>query len=110
MEYKPWLNLNIDHRNFYMELKTKPIQNSSDIICYLIIQDCNQCGHYYRIIMWDKDKEFIDYTILYDTTWTFDKLLKNMKEQDIVTELNSKLQYKVLDSYNSEFIKILELI
>jgi hypothetical protein len=111
MEHKPWLHLDIKNRSFFSKLKCKYNDSKIDnIISYVIIQDCNQAGHYYRILMWNKDKKLVHYKIEDDSTWYFDKSLENMKDNDIVIELDSNLQYKVLDIYKSIFVKVLELI
>lgn len=111
MEDKPWLHLNIQNRSFFSKLNfVHDDTNLDNIISYLILQDCNQGGHYYRILMWNKNKKLVNYEIGCDRTWIFDKSLENMKHEDIVINVKTNLQYKVLDIYNSIFIKVLELI
>lgn len=111
---KPWLLLNprdwkskwwiMANNNYYYEND----HNNKNIIAQIIFQDCNMAGEYFRYFAWfkDDDKRYINVS----SNDFFDKPLKAMQHNDIVTNIFNGLKYIVNDKFNSKYVKILEVI
>lgn len=104
-----WLYTSItDTKKAFMD------KNDTDIQCYLIIQDHNMGGIFYRISVWFKDDPNRYNYITSETEWIFDKKLKIMNEGDIVNN-KYNCKFKVYDCRFSgpsqrDFCKILERV
>lgn len=120
---KPWFNLDPNNFNDRWWLYTSIVDTEAskkdkheyNTLCYLILQDHNMGGIFYRVSVWFKDDPN-RYTYIksdaYDD-WIFDKKLNEMKEGDIVNTHDCK--FKVYDCKFSspsqlDFCKILERI
>ncbi len=111
---KPWLLLDPDDYNsrwWIMSNNYTYSNQTSDcknIVAQIIIQDCNMGGEYFRYFAWfkDDDKRYISV----DSKDYFDKPLKSMRHNDIVTNNFTGVKYIVNDKFKNEFIKILEVV
>jgi hypothetical protein len=111
MEEKPWLNINLHNRYIGEYINRKHYEDIiNDIISYMIIQECNQAGIYFRILMWTDKSEKRYYITEGENDWHFNKKLVIMKEGEEIEELKSRKKYNVNNKFKNEFIKILELI
>jgi hypothetical protein len=112
-QVKPWLLLDPNDYTSPYWVKTnnnsyKSINTNKNIIAYIIIQDCNQGGEYFRYFAWFENDNN-RYTDI-DFEWIFNKPLTDMQHNDVVTNINNKLKYIVNDKFNNKFIKIFEII
>jgi hypothetical protein len=73
-------------------------------IRYLIIQDGNIGGSFYRIYMWFQNDPKEYQIVIFEHDWIFDTLFKDMNEGDII---NSKY---ICKSFTNEYCKELVLI
>jgi len=119
--YKPWFNLdpnNLNDRwwlyNSIVDTKKESMKkNDMDIQCYLILQDHNIGGIFYRICIWYKDDPNRYVYTMFKYDWIFDKTLKDMYEGDIVETYGSKFKVyncRFSSPYQLDFCKILERI
>jgi hypothetical protein len=119
--YKPWFTLNPNNSKdrwwLYTSItdtKTASIIKSDvDVICYLILQDCDERGVFYRVSSWFKNDPNRYLSIKYHHGWIFDKPLKYMNEGDIVHTYNNVFKVyncRFLTCHQKEFCKILERI
>lgn len=118
---KPWFNLDPNNLNDRWWLYTSIVdtkkasmgKNDMDIQCYLILQDHNMGGIFYRISIWYKDDPNRYVYTKFDYEWNFDKTLKDMHEGDIIGTYGRKFKvYNCSFSAPSQldFCKILERI
>jgi hypothetical protein len=118
---KPWFRLSPNDFKDRWWLYTSIIDTKSasivkhdiNILCYLIIQDYDKRGIFYRVLTWFKNDPNRYLYIKYDDDWIFDKPLKYMNVGEIVQTHNNK--FKVYDCafltpLQKEFCKILERI
>lgn len=118
---EPWFKLNPNNFKdpwwLYSSIRdTKTASNYKiydDIVCYFIIQDANKSGSFYRFSIWYKNDPNRYMCVKKLDEYNFNKSLAEMKEGDIVYELNSK--FRVYDclfcqDFQKNFCKILERI
>ena len=112
--YEPswWLYSDITDDNCCHTIKT-----DNDIRCYLILQHCNQGGHYWRVSTWYKNDPNRYSSILSENCWKFQKELTEMKENEIVhlrtnTDIRFKVHYSKFTNNEDqrEYFKILERV
>lgn len=95
---KPWFKLDPNNIRdpwwLYTSIRdTKTaarFKSDRDIICYFIFKDANREGTFYRFSTWYKDDPNRYISIKKNYDWTFDKYLHEMKEGDIVHEMDMK--------------------
>lgn len=120
---KPWLKVNLDdhmwfassrHKLFRCGYTSENIKQPIPIInAFVIVQNCNMGGAYFRIIFWDdnNDRYFQSVHMNEADVWPFDidrENLMNKVEKDIVTDNRTGLKYKVIK--DTPFIKTFERI
>ena len=112
--YEPswWLYSDIIDNDCCQTIKT-----DDNILCYLILQDCNQGGHYWRVSTWYKNDPNRYSSILSENCWKFQKQLTEMKENETVhLRTNTYIRFKVHYSkftnteQQREYFKILERV
>jgi hypothetical protein len=88
--------------------------NSQNIECYFIIQDCNVSASYYRIFVWYKnDSE--RYFSVHDDDYDFDVKLSELTEGSVIKN-HKDIYFRVLDCQfcktesQKKYVKILERI
>jgi hypothetical protein len=122
---QPWfqLNPNVYDQSWWLysdiidDACCHTIKTDNDISCYLILQQCNQAGHYWRVSTWYKNDPNRYLSILYESNWKFQKELTEMKENEIVhLRTNRDIRFKVHYSKftnnedQREYFKILERV
>jgi hypothetical protein len=105
---KPWNNIDKNNQNWFRSSNHKHFtKDLIDIQAFILVQDCNQGGNYYRIICWDSNNERY-FDVKGDSDWIFNIKLNEMKRNSVVTYTITGQNYKVCDS--KDFFKILEKI
>lgn len=117
---KPWFNLDPNNMNRWwlytsiVDTKKASMEKTiMDVRCFLILQDNNMGGIFYRVCVWYKDDPNRYVYTSFDYEWCFDKTLKDMHEGDIVETHGRKFKiYECRYSHPSQldFCKILERI
>ena len=118
---KPWFKLDpnnlLDRWWLYTSITDTKIasqpKSNDDIICFLVIQDHNIGGDFYRISKWYKNDPNRYVIKVNNLNWIFDKRLVDMKEGEIVTRFPYKFQVynsKFCDANQKKYLKILERI
>lgn len=80
--------------------------NTNNIDAFIIVQDCNMAGEYYRIVFWIDNERFFDTSR--KEKWFFDIPMENLALNNIVTDKRTNDKYKV--TFSEIYYKILEKI
>jgi len=119
--YKPWFHLSPNEFTErwwrvteIVDENAKPIDD--DIMCYFIIQDGNMSGNFWYLTSWYINCPNRYTSVLYPSTWKFNKKMKDISEGDIVSlKENPNIQFKAYNcklvfEEQMEYCKILERI
>jgi len=107
---KPWNNVNKNDYKWFRSSNHHYLNilnvNTKNIDAFIIVQDCNMAGEYYRIVFWIDNERFFDTTR--KEKWFFDSPMENLELNNIITDKRTNTKYIV--TFSEKFYKILEKI
>jgi hypothetical protein len=106
----PWFNAPIDNQRWAAASNHKgPIKEAKIAIeAFVLIQDCNMGGKYYRVIGWEGETHRRYFDISDDgDMWVFDVPFGDMKPGSQATFRATGLKYVVSDKSYDQYVRIL---